>query len=75
MPRGLFLAHPELTKRAASFLTSLLPPKPKRPGRPEVTKALTLLKKLGWLYQNERAAQRWARVHALGRDVLSSSVQ
>jgi hypothetical protein len=46
--RVLFVANPDLKKRVGSFLVALLPPKPRRrgrPGRPDVTKAIRLLRR------------------------------
>jgi hypothetical protein len=45
--RALFASNPAYRKRAGQFLTALLPPKPRRrgrPGRPDVTQAIRLLR-------------------------------
>jgi hypothetical protein len=66
--RKLFSSDPLYRKRAGQFLTSLLPPKPRprgRPGRPDVTKAIKLLRQFRRQYPDERAAQHWARMYPL----------
>ena len=66
--RPLFLANPDLKKRVAGFLAALLLPKPRRrgrPGRPDVTKAIRLLRKFARLYPEERREQHWARVYPM----------
>jgi hypothetical protein len=53
-------------KRAGQFLTALLPPKPRRrgrPGRPDVTRAIQLLKLYRRQYPDECPAQHWARLY------------
>src|SRR5215831_20081250 len=64
--RALFAADPTLRKRAGQFLTALLPPKPRRrgrPGRPDVTQAIRLLKRFLREFPNERPAEHWARMY------------
>ncbi len=63
-----FVADPLLKKRVERFLVALLPPKPRRrgrPGRADVTKAIRLLKVLKREYPNERPAEHWARMYPL----------
>jgi hypothetical protein len=75
--RKLFPSSPGYRKRAGQFLTALLPPKPRRrgrPGRPEVTEAIRLLKVFRREYPNERAAEHWARMYPVvipGYDKMS----
>jgi hypothetical protein len=64
--RQLFASDPAFRKRAGQFLTALLPPKPRRrgrPGRPDVTKAIRLLKVYCRRYPIERPAEHWARIY------------
>jgi hypothetical protein len=64
--RALFLSDPIYRKRAGQFLTALLPPKPRRrgrPGRPDVTQAIRLLKLYRRQYPNARPAEHWARTY------------
>ena len=64
--RALFLSDPIYRKRAGQFLTALLPPKPRRrgrPGRPDVTQAIRLLKRFLREFPNERPAEHWARMY------------
>jgi hypothetical protein len=66
--RKLFASDPLYRKRAGQFLTALLPPKPRprgRPGRPDVTKAIKVLRQFRRQYPEERAAQHWARMYPL----------
>ena len=63
--RLLFASSPLYRKRAGQFLTALLPPKPRRrgrPGRPDVTKAIRLLELFRRRYPNELPAEHWARM-------------
>src|SRR5215831_21073573 len=64
--RGLFTSDPNLRKRAGQFLTALLPPKPRRrgrPGRKDVTNAIRLLRKFRRLYPDERGEKIWERIY------------
>jgi hypothetical protein len=64
--RPHFMADPKLKDRAARLLRSLLPPRPRRrgrPGRPDVTLAIRLLHRLKRQYPGERAEQVWRRVY------------
>ena len=66
--RALFAADPMYRKRAGQFLTALLPPKPRRrgrPGRPDVTKAIRLLRHFTHQFPNERPAEHWAKMYPL----------
>src|SRR5690349_17697826 len=58
--------EPKLRKRAGQFLTALLPPKPRRRGRPglrSVTTAIGLLREYSRQYPNERPAKVWERIY------------
>src|SRR5262249_1336937 len=64
--RDLCTSDPNLRKRAGQFLTALLPPKPRRrgrPGLPSVTTAIRLLRKYKRQYPNERPAKIWERIY------------
>jgi hypothetical protein len=64
--RALFASDRIYRKRAGQFLTALLPPKPRRrgrPGRPDVTMAIRLLKVFERQFPNERPAEHWARMY------------
>jgi hypothetical protein len=64
----LFVANPNMKDRAARLLRSMLPPKPRRRGRPaidSVTIASRLLRNLRKRYPNEKPAQTWARIYPL----------
>jgi len=64
--RALCLSDPVYRKHAGQFLTALLPPKPRRrgrPRRPDVTEAIRLLKLYRRQYPSERAAEHWARMY------------
>ena len=66
--RALFASNPNLRKRAGQFLTILLPPKPRRrgrPGRPDVTAAIRLLREFRLQHPEESAAEHWRRVYPL----------
>jgi hypothetical protein len=66
--RALFAGNPNLRKRAGQFLIALLPPKPRRRGRPgiqSVTQAIRLIGKFRRQYRGERAEQIWSRVYPL----------
>jgi hypothetical protein len=63
---GLFTSDPNLRKRAGQFLTALLPPTPRRrgrPGLPSVTTAIRLLRRYKREYPNERPAKIWERIY------------
>jgi hypothetical protein len=63
---GLFTSDPNLRKRAGQFLTALLPPKPRRrgrPGLPSVTTAIRLLRKFKRDKPKERAAKLWEKIY------------
>src|ERR1017187_8800850 len=64
--RVLFATNPLNRRRAGQFLTALLPPKPRRrgrPGRADVTTAIRFLRQFRHQYPDERAAQHWQRVY------------
>jgi hypothetical protein len=64
--RPLFISDPDLRRRAGQFLTALLPPKPRRrgrPGLPSVTTAIRLLRKFRRQYPKERPARHWERIY------------
>jgi hypothetical protein len=64
--RTLFAEDPTLRKRAGQFLTALLPPRPRRrgrPGNPNVTKAIRLLRKFRREYPDERGKKIWERMY------------
>jgi hypothetical protein len=64
--RTVFAEDPALRKRAGQFLTALLPPKPRRRGRPgdqTVTKAIRLLRRFRRQYPNERGEKIWERIY------------
>jgi hypothetical protein len=66
--RTLFVSDPTYRRRAGQFLTALLPPKPRRrgrPGRPDVTQAIRLLKAFKRQYPTERPAEHWARMYPM----------
>jgi hypothetical protein len=66
--RALFASDPTYRKRAGQFLTALLPPKPRRqgrPGRPDVSQAVRRLKRFRREFPNERPVEHWARVYPL----------
>jgi len=66
--RVLFAGNPNLRKRAGQFLIALLPPKPRRRGRPgiqSVTQAIRLIGKFRRQCPGERAEQIWSRVYPL----------
>ena len=63
-----FRADRTYRKRAGQFLTALLPPKPRRrgrPGRSDVTEAIRLLNQYRRRFPTERAAEHWARIYAI----------
>lgn len=63
---ALFASDPLYRKRAGQFVTALLPPKPRRRGRParaDVTEAIRLLKRFRRDFPNVRPAQHWARMY------------
>jgi hypothetical protein len=65
---ALFVANPNLKDRAARLFRSMLPPRPRRRGRPaldSVTIASRLLRNLRKRYPNEKPAQTWARIYPL----------
>jgi hypothetical protein len=62
----VFAEDPALRKRSGQFLTALLPPKPRRrgrPGDPTVTKAIRLLRKFRRQYPNEHGETIWGRIY------------
>jgi hypothetical protein len=64
--RALFAADANLRRRTGQFLTALLPPKPRRlgrPGRADVTIAIRLLRKLRRQYPNEQPPKIWQRIY------------
>ncbi len=64
--RKLFMADPKLKDRAARFLRSLLPPKPRKRGHPgydSVTNAIRLRKEYARQYPGERPQLIWSRVY------------
>lgn len=66
--RQLLASDPIYRKRAGQFLTALLPPKPRRrgrPGIPGVTLAIRLIAQFRRQYPGERAEQIWSRVYPL----------
>src|SRR5262249_51746119 len=66
--RAAFASNPVYRKRVGQFLTSLLPPRPRRrgrPGRPDVTKAIRLLREFRRRHPKERPAQHWARMYPM----------
>lgn len=79
--RAQFASDPALRKRAGQFLTALLPPKPRRrgrPGRKDVTQAIRLKAKFRRLYPEERPDQIWKRIYPLvisGYDAMSEVEQ
>jgi hypothetical protein len=63
---ALFIADANLRDRAARLFRSMLPPKPRRRGRPaldSVTVATRLLRRLKRLYADEKPSQIWARIY------------
>jgi hypothetical protein len=78
--RALFASNPVYRKRAGQFLTALLPPKPRRrgrPGRADVTQAIRLLALFRRQYPDERPAEHWRRVysHAIPNYASMSKVE
>jgi hypothetical protein len=66
--RALFASAPIYRKRAGQFLTALLPPKPRRrgrPGRSDVTQAIQLLRRFRREFPNDQPVEHWARVYPL----------
>lgn len=66
--RPLFTSNALYRKRAGQFLTALLPPEPRRrgrPGRPDVTQAIRLFRIFKRQYPNERPAEHWARMYPM----------
>jgi hypothetical protein len=65
--RMLFISDPRLRDSTARLLRSLLPPKPRRRGRPgmeTVTIAIRLLGKIRRQYPGESAEKTWRRIYA-----------
>jgi hypothetical protein len=63
-----FAANPELKNHAARLFRSILPPRPKRRGRPPidtVTTAIRLLRTFKRSHPNEKPEQIWARIYPL----------
>ena len=66
--RALFASNPVYRKRAGQFLTALLPPKPRRrgrPGRPDVTQAIRLRRSFRRQFPNEPWLKIWERLYTL----------
>jgi hypothetical protein len=66
--RALLASDPIYRKRAGQFLTALLPPKPRRrgrPGRADVSAAIRLRSRFRRQYPNERWVQIWERMYPL----------
>ena len=66
---ALFASDPNLRKRAGQILTALLPPKPKRRGRPgiqSVTIAIRLRRQLKRQFPIERPAKIWEPIYPPG---------
>ncbi len=64
--RALFASNPLYRKRAGQFITSLLPPKPRRRGRPswrDVTEAIGLRKEFRRQFPDEPWAETWDRIY------------
>jgi hypothetical protein len=64
--RAMFASDPIYRKRAGQFLMALLPPKPRRrgrPGRADVTNAIRLLRLFKRQNPHERPAEHWARIY------------
>lgn len=62
-----FTSDRKLKERVARLLKSMLPPKPRRRGRPgidSVTEAIAKLRKLEREHPDERPAHRWHRIYA-----------
>jgi hypothetical protein len=69
--RQLFASDPELKTRVLRLLRPLLPPRPRRRGRPgdrSVTRALRLLARFRREYPQETSRQVWARIYPLAID-------
>src|SRR5262245_24011686 len=79
--KPLFASDPKIRKRAGQFLTALLPPKPRRRGRPgirSVTVAIKMLRRLKRQYPGERLEKIWKRIYPLaipGYEVMSKKEQ
>ena len=66
--KALFASDPLLRKRVGQFLAALLPPKPRRrgrPGRKDVTQAIRLRVKLHHLYPEEKYEEIWKLIYLL----------
>src|SRR5262249_39978067 len=66
--RAALTADPKLKDRVVRLLRSILPPKPRRRGRPgihSVTVAIKLQRSLKRKYPHERPAQIWERIYPL----------
>ena len=66
--RAVFAEDPTRRKRAGQYLTALLPPKPRRrgrPGDPTVTKAIRLLRTFRRQCPNEHGERIWRRIYPL----------
>jgi len=64
--RALFASDPIYRKRAGQFLTALLPPKPRRrgrPGRADVTAAIRLRSRFRSQFPQEPWAKIWERIY------------
>jgi hypothetical protein len=63
---AMFTSNPAYRKRAGQFLTALLPPRPKRRGRPgiqSVTTAIRLRGQFSRQHPNERPEIIWRRIY------------
>ena len=64
--RDRFISDPKLKDRTSRLLRSLLPPKPRRrgrPGIPSVTVAIRLLQQFRRQYPRERGEEIWRRIY------------
>jgi hypothetical protein len=64
--RKVFTSNPPYRKSAGQLLTALLPPKPRRrgrPGRPDVTKAIRLRREFRRRFPNEQWPKIWERIY------------
>lgn len=64
--RDLFLSDPKLKDRASRLFRTMLPPRPRRPGRKpiaSVTRAIRLLKKFKRQFPDIKPPRLWARIY------------
>jgi hypothetical protein len=64
--RSQFTSDTNLRKRAGQFLAALLPPKPRRrgrPGLPSVTTAIRLLRQFRRQYPKDSGGKIWERIY------------